>query len=93
MCPVSNHDTLQFVIACEPSLSNWSYAVDFYTAIAQITSGQLLPLRMADKLGDYIVGTAIETIETEDLISQFKNVIVDEVYNNEEKVDDVVDNL
>jgi hypothetical protein len=35
---------------------------------------------MADKLGDYIVGTAVETIETEKLIKEFENVIVDDVY-------------
>lgn len=48
---------------------------------------------MADKLGDYIVGTAIETIEIEKLISQYNDAIVDEVYTYGGKVDYVVDNL
>ncbi|KAF9530874.1 hypothetical protein CPB83DRAFT_809736 [Crepidotus variabilis] len=82
-----------FIIACEPALSQWTHAVDFYTALAQITSGRMFPLLMADKLGEYIVGTAIETIETEKLIAEFENVIVDDVYNNDKKVDDVVGNL
>jgi hypothetical protein len=32
----------------------------------------MFPLLMADKLGDFIVGTAIETIETEKLVSEFE---------------------
>jgi hypothetical protein len=35
---------------------------------------------MADKLGDYIVGTAVEAIETERLIKEYGNIIVDDVY-------------
>lgn len=48
---------------------------------------------MADKLGDYIVGTAIETIETERLVSEFEKVVVDEVYNNDQPVESVIKNL
>jgi len=82
-----------FVIACEPSLSKWKHAIDFYTALTQITSGRVFPLLMADKLGDFIVGTAIETIETEKLISEFEQVIVNDVYNNDKPVGDVMGNL
>jgi len=53
----------------------------------------MFPLLMADKLGDFIVGTAIETIETEKLISEFEQVIVDDVYNNDKPVEAVVGNL
>ena len=81
------------MIACEPGLSRWKHAIDFYTALTQITSGRMFPLLMADKLGDFIVGTAIETIETEKLISEFEQVIVDDVYNNDKPVDAVVGNL
>lgn len=48
---------------------------------------------MADKLGDYIVGSAVETIETEKLISEFENVIVDNVYEKEMSMDTVAENL
>ncbi|KAJ3499131.1 hypothetical protein NLJ89_g10132 [Agrocybe chaxingu] len=82
-----------FVIACEPALSMYKHAVDFYSALAQITSGRIFPLTMADKLGDYIVGTAIETIETENLIGEFEKVIVDEVFAKDAPVESVVDNL
>lgn len=53
----------------------------------------MFPLLMADKLGDYIVGTAIETIETEKLVSEFEKVVVDEVYNNDQPVETVIKNL
>ncbi|KIM43727.1 hypothetical protein M413DRAFT_443633 [Hebeloma cylindrosporum] len=82
-----------FVIACEPGLSKYVNAVDFYTALTQITSGKMFPLLMADKLGDYIVGTAIETIETEKLIGEFEQVILDDVYTNAKPIADVAQNL
>jgi hypothetical protein len=48
---------------------------------------------MADKLGDFIVGTALETIETEGLVSQFEQIIVDDVYEKDKPVESVVSNL
>ena len=48
---------------------------------------------MADKLGDFIVGTAIETIETEKLISEFEEVIINDVYEKDKPVESVVNNL
>jgi hypothetical protein len=56
-------------------------------------SGKVFPLMMADKLGDYIVGTAVETIETENLIKEFENVIVDDVYGAETPIDKVTSSL
>jgi hypothetical protein len=53
----------------------------------------MFPLLMADKLGDFIVGTAVETIETEKLISEFEQVIVDDVYENDKPLESVVNNL
>ncbi|KIM42301.1 hypothetical protein M413DRAFT_444728 [Hebeloma cylindrosporum] len=82
-----------FVIACEPRLSQYKNAVDFYTALTQITSGKMFPLLMADKLGDYIVGTAIETMETEKLIGEFEQVILDDVYTKAMPMEDVAQNL
>jgi len=48
---------------------------------------------MADELGDYIVGTAIETIETEKLIGEFEQVILDDVYTKAMPMEDVAQNL
>jgi len=82
-----------FVIACEPALSKYKNAVDFYTALAQLTGGKIFSLLMADKLGDYIVGTAVETIETEKLIKEFEDVIVDDVYSADTPIDRVTSGL
>ncbi|PPQ74096.1 hypothetical protein CVT26_006475 [Gymnopilus dilepis] len=82
-----------FVIACEPALSRYQFAVDFYKALVQITAGRIFPLLKADKLGDYIVGTALETIETERLIGEFEQIIVNEVYENNNSIDAVTENL
>ena len=48
---------------------------------------------MADKLGDFIVGTAVETIETEKLINEFEQVIITDVYEKDQPVESVVTNL
>jgi C4-type Zn-finger protein len=53
----------------------------------------MFPLLMADKLGDFIVGTAVETIETEKLISEYEQVIIDDVYENDKPVESVINNL
>jgi len=53
----------------------------------------MFPLLMADKLGDFIIGTALETIETEKLVSQFEQLIVDDVYDNDKPIESVVGNL
>ncbi len=53
----------------------------------------MFPLIMADKLGDFIVGTAVETIETEKLINEFEEVIINDVYENDQPVDSVINNL
>jgi Mg-chelatase subunit ChlD len=82
-----------FVIACEPGLSRYHNAVDFYTALVQITSGMMFPLLMAEKLGEYIVGTAVETIETEKLIGEFEHIIVNDVYDKDTPIEVVTENL
>ncbi|KJA21808.1 hypothetical protein HYPSUDRAFT_202713 [Hypholoma sublateritium FD-334 SS-4] len=83
-----------FVVACEPSLSQqYMLALDFYIALTKITSGQVFPLLMADRLGDYIVGTAVEAIDTEKLIGEFEKVIVNDVYANAVPVERVAENL
>jgi len=44
-------------------------------------------------LGDYIVGSAVETIDTERLIGEFQQVIVDEVYQKNTPMDAVAEML
>ena len=83
-----------YVIACEPTLSEqYLYAVDFYRALCEITSGRMVPLLNASKLGDYIVGSAIETIETEALIGEFEQVILEDVYGQGKSIEDVTEEI
>ncbi|KIM43730.1 hypothetical protein M413DRAFT_387591 [Hebeloma cylindrosporum] len=82
-----------FVIGCEPALSRYVNAVDFYSALTQLTSGKMFPLLMADRLGDYIVGTVVETIETEKLIGEFGRFILDDVYTNATPTADIAQKL
>jgi len=53
-------------------------------------SGKMFPLTMADRLGDYIAGTAIETIETEKLVKQYSSDIVDSVYGQSRPLEEVM---
>lgn len=82
-----------YVIACEPSLSRYMHAIDFYRAICQITSGKMVPLLNASQLGDYIVGSTLETFETEKLIQEFQGVILEDVYGQGKPVDEVMGNM
>ncbi|KAJ2933100.1 hypothetical protein H1R20_g4003, partial [Candolleomyces eurysporus] len=82
-----------YVIACEPSLSRYLHAVDFYRAICQICSGRMVPLLNASQLGDYIVGSAVETIETEKLIGEFQSVILEDVYGQGKPIEEVMSSV
>ena len=48
---------------------------------------------MADKIGDYIIGTVVETIETEKLIGEFGQIILNDVYSNATPTADVAQKL
>jgi len=48
---------------------------------------------MADRLADYIVGTVVETIETEKLIGEFGQIILNDVYTNATPTADVAQKL
>ena len=53
----------------------------------------MFPLLMADKIGDYIIGTVVETIETEKLIGEFGQIILNDVYTNATPTADVAQKL
>lgn len=90
---MAEHGITLFVVACEPELSAYNNAVDFYTALTEITSGKMFPLTLADRLGDYIAGTAIETIETEKLISEYSKDVVENVYGRSRPIEEVMDDV
>ncbi|WVR06663.1 hypothetical protein IAU60_003695 [Kwoniella sp. DSM 27419] len=59
-----------FMVACEETLSGYSRAVDFFQAICNITSGVMLPLTTADLLAMTIVGSVLENMDMERLITE-----------------------
>ncbi|KAH6909940.1 hypothetical protein BKA70DRAFT_1561558, partial [Coprinopsis sp. MPI-PUGE-AT-0042] len=87
---MAEHGISLYVIACEPTLSRYKNAVDFYRALTQITSGQMVPLLNASQLGDYIIGSALETIETEEILSRFQKTILEDVYGKGKSINEVI---
>jgi len=53
----------------------------------------MFPLTLADRLGDYIAGTAVETIETEKLISEYSKDVVENVYGQSRPIEEVMDEV
>jgi hypothetical protein len=57
------HGITLYAVGCEPALSNYMYAVDFFRAISGMTGGTLLPLSSAALLPKVIVGGAREQMD------------------------------
>lgn len=82
-----------FFVACEPALSGYSYATDFYQAITTITSGLMLPLTTADLLTHAIVGSVLENLDMERLVREVGEAVAQRILGNNESVDDVAKEL
>jgi len=82
-----------FFVACEPALSGYSYATDFYQAITTITSGLMLPLTTADLLSHAIVGSVLENLDMERLVREVGEAVANRILGNNESVDDVAREL
>jgi len=82
-----------FFVACEPALSGYSYATDFYQAITAITSGLMLPLLTADLLSHAIVGSVLENLDMERLVREVGHAVAQRILGNNESVDDVAREL
>jgi len=82
-----------FFVACEPALSGYSYATDFYQAITSITSGLMLPLTTADLLAHAIVGSVLENLDMERLVREVGHAVAQRILGNNESVDDVAREL
>ncbi|KII90978.1 hypothetical protein PLICRDRAFT_39570 [Plicaturopsis crispa FD-325 SS-3] len=82
-----------FFVACEPALSGYSYATDFYQAITTITSGLMLPLTTADLLAHAIVGSVLENLDMERLVREVGHAVAQRILGNNESVDDVAREL
>ncbi|KAH8924105.1 hypothetical protein BT69DRAFT_1333300 [Atractiella rhizophila] len=82
-----------FCVACEPALSGYSYALDHFRALSDITSGVLLPLTTAALLAHVIVGSALEQLDMERLIREVGETIAQKIHQGQESVDDVARQL
>jgi len=82
-----------FFVACEPALSGYSYATDFFQAITNITSGLMLPLTTADLLTHAIVGSVLENLDMERLVREVGEAVSQRILGNNESVDDVAREL
>ncbi|TFY74602.1 hypothetical protein EWM64_g9411 [Hericium alpestre] len=82
-----------FFVACEPALSSYSFATDFFQALTQITSGIMLPLTTADLLAHAIVGLVLENLDMERLVREVGQAVAQRILGNNESVDDVAKEL
>ncbi|KAH9997967.1 hypothetical protein BJV77DRAFT_982485 [Russula vinacea] len=82
-----------FFVACEPALSSYSFATDFYKALVNITSGIMLPLTTADLLAHAIVGLVLENLDMERLVREVGQAVAQRILGNNESVDDVAREL
>ncbi|KAF8903138.1 hypothetical protein CPB84DRAFT_1707176 [Gymnopilus junonius] len=82
-----------FFVACEPALSGYSFATDFYQALTSITSGLMLPLLTADLLTHAIVGSVLENLDMERLVREVGHAVAQRILGNNESVDDVAREL
>ncbi|KAI0770528.1 hypothetical protein C8Q74DRAFT_1202795 [Fomes fomentarius] len=82
-----------FFVACEPALSGYSYATDFYQALTNVTSGLMLPLTTADLLTHAIVGSVLENLDMERLVREVGQAVSQRILGNNESVDDVAREL
>ncbi|KAJ7600798.1 hypothetical protein C8J56DRAFT_911318 [Mycena floridula] len=90
---MANRGITLFFVACEPALSGYQYATDFYKAITNITSGLMLPLTTADLLTHAIVGSVLENLDMERLVREVGHAVAQRILGNNESVDDVAREL
>lgn len=56
-----------FVVACEPALSGYQHAVDFYHGLVSITGGMTVPLTTASLLSHVVIAAAGEVMDLDRL--------------------------
>ncbi|CAE6520019.1 unnamed protein product [Rhizoctonia solani] len=85
--------TSQFFVACEPALSGYAHANDFYTALTSITSGLMVPLTTASLLSRAIIGSVLENLDMERLIREVGAAVAERILGGQQSVDDVAREL
>ncbi|WOO78082.1 Alpha-protein kinase vwkA [Vanrija pseudolonga] len=86
---MAQHGITFFMVACEDTLSNYSRAVDFFTAICNMTSGVMMPLTTADLLAMTIVGSVLENMDMERLISEIGREVAERIKEKGENLQSV----
>lgn len=70
-----------FVVACEPALSGYQHAVDFYKGLVQITSGILVPLTTASLLAQVVIAAASEVMDMDRLHREVGDAVLERLQN------------
>ncbi|KAJ1034302.1 hypothetical protein NDA18_001164 [Ustilago nuda] len=68
-----------FMIACEPALSGYQHAADFYQGLVRITGAMLVPLTTASLLSHVILGIAGEAMDLERLHREIGDAIAERI--------------
>ncbi|KAI3620372.1 hypothetical protein CBS9595_002339 [Malassezia furfur] len=66
-----------FVVACEPALSGYQHAVDFYQGLVTITGGLLVPLTTASLLSHVVIAAAGEVMDLDRLHREVGDAVLD----------------
>ncbi|KAG8699754.1 hypothetical protein FRC11_013505 [Ceratobasidium sp. 423] len=64
-----------YVVACEPSLSGYQHARQFYEGLARKTGGQVYNLGDPGGLTDVIVGCLMQEADSDTLVAQYRATI------------------
>ncbi|KZO97079.1 hypothetical protein CALVIDRAFT_536548 [Calocera viscosa TUFC12733] len=81
-----------FFVACEPALSGYLYANEFYHAMTSLTGGTVLPLTTSSLLSHAIIGSVLENLDMEDLIREVGQHVANRVLGGDD-VDDIARQL
>lgn len=66
-----------FMVACEPALSGYQHAADFYQGLVRVTGGMCVPLTTASLLSHVIVAAAGEAMDMERLHNDVGDAVVE----------------
>lgn len=67
---LASNGVVVYMVACEPTLSQYERSVDFYRGLVKVTGGLLVPMTSATLLADTIVATVTEAVDLERLHAQ-----------------------
>merc|ERR1711988_1997774 len=66
-----------YSVGCQPALSRYRFATEFFIACAQRTNGQAVALGSAASLADVILGAGIEEMDLEALTDEVQRMTVE----------------